>query len=536
MMMITDARRSKGEPSASSPSEVPVSPAAAAIGLSRSVALSRGGSLLLGVLCAAGSRGHLVPRSRHGLGIAAGPCGISPSAVHGALARAASSSREPSASFREQRPANCPSYTRKTSRLSGDEKRLPWGSVPHRDISRRRPPLRRIPTHGHVPSSAFLTSSTVSSATGLAGLFHPAATSRICPAGVCPSSRSRTGFRRPRHALLSLDASSCGLSRARLCALAFRALLPALSAVSSRFVGPRFDPRPSWASPSPGSLSAHRADALTSTPPTTFTAMDPSRLVRGVSPMRRLACLESGCRPARGSVPEPPSSFRKPGSRPRAPDGPLGRRAGGIASIAHATRWKCDWQGSFVARAASNASNADAPSSGRKMCRNVRGTLAAPLMADADGHLQRNSRIGRAACRERAAARTVAVSAATARDRASCRCQRQHRLQSVDAICRAGAACGAIGVTGRQSPDVQRGGRRRAYWLAATRSGPPRRADSRGAALVGSERGHAGPSARPLRCRTSFGRRARGSARRAGIQSCRLLAGAGSERHFRSAG
>ena len=90
MMMITDARRSKGEPSASSPSEVPVSPAAAAIGLSRSVALSRGGSLLLGVLCAAGSRGHLVPRSRHGLGIAAGPCGISPSAVHGALARAAS--------------------------------------------------------------------------------------------------------------------------------------------------------------------------------------------------------------------------------------------------------------------------------------------------------------------------------------------------------------------------------------------------------------------------------------------------------------
>jgi hypothetical protein len=182
-------------------------------GCPRSVALSRGGSSLLGVLCAAGSRGHRVPRSRYGLGIAAGPCGLSPSAVHGALARAASSSRELSASFREQRPANCPSYAGKphdSPAPKGASHGVPFliatsaGAV-HRSAG--------IPTYGQVPSSAFLTSSTVSSATGLAGLFHPAATSRICPAGVWPSSRSRTGFRRPRHALLSLDASSCGLTR-----------------------------------------------------------------------------------------------------------------------------------------------------------------------------------------------------------------------------------------------------------------------------------------------------------------------------------
>jgi hypothetical protein len=41
-----------------------------------------------------------------------------------------------------------------------------------------------------------------------AGLFHPAATSRVCPSGVCPSPRSRTGFPRPRHALLPLDVAA----------------------------------------------------------------------------------------------------------------------------------------------------------------------------------------------------------------------------------------------------------------------------------------------------------------------------------------
>src|SRR5437762_12594930 len=38
-----------------------------------------------------------------------------------------------------------------------------------------------------------------------AGLFHPAATSRVCPTGVYPSPRSRTGFPRPFHALVPLN-------------------------------------------------------------------------------------------------------------------------------------------------------------------------------------------------------------------------------------------------------------------------------------------------------------------------------------------
>jgi hypothetical protein len=42
-----------------------------------------------------------------------------------------------------------------------------------------------------------------------AGLFHPAATSRVCPSGVCPSPRSRAGFTRPIHALLPLDEVAC---------------------------------------------------------------------------------------------------------------------------------------------------------------------------------------------------------------------------------------------------------------------------------------------------------------------------------------
>ena len=86
------------------------------------------------------------------------------------------------------------------------------------------PPRRFSRPRGFAPPPAF------------AGLFHPAATSRVCPPGVCPSPRSRTGFPRPNHALVPLNASACGLTRASLCALAFRALLPALSAVSSEAV------------------------------------------------------------------------------------------------------------------------------------------------------------------------------------------------------------------------------------------------------------------------------------------------------------
>jgi hypothetical protein len=48
-----------------------------------------------------------------------------------------------------------------------------------------------------LPSPAFLTPSTIDSASTFASLFHLAATSRVCPSGVCSSKRSRTGFHRP---------------------------------------------------------------------------------------------------------------------------------------------------------------------------------------------------------------------------------------------------------------------------------------------------------------------------------------------------
>lgn len=70
-----------------------------------------------------------------------------------------------------------------------DTKRLPWGSTPLRDIDRRSPHSRRLPRPHFVPPSAFLTPSTACSSIGLAGLFHPAATSRIRSSGVFPPAQ-----------------------------------------------------------------------------------------------------------------------------------------------------------------------------------------------------------------------------------------------------------------------------------------------------------------------------------------------------------
>jgi len=64
--------------------------------------------------------------------------------------------------------------------------RLPGGLVPLRDINRRRHIWSASPTSQTVPSSAFRTPSMVSSATGLVGLFHPTATSRVHSPGVFP--------------------------------------------------------------------------------------------------------------------------------------------------------------------------------------------------------------------------------------------------------------------------------------------------------------------------------------------------------------
>jgi len=61
-----------------------------------------------------------------------------------------------------------------------------------------------------------------------------------------------------------------------------------------------------------------------------LTAKNPSRLVPGVSPLPGWACLDSGCRPARAFWPEPPSSFRKSGSRSRSGGLPSRRTRGWI--------------------------------------------------------------------------------------------------------------------------------------------------------------------------------------------------------------
>jgi hypothetical protein len=65
-------------------------------------------------------------------------------------------------------------------------KLLPGGSFPLRDINQERPLDPRFPGPESVPSSAFRTPSTVSAAPGLAGLFHPAAASRVRSSGVFP--------------------------------------------------------------------------------------------------------------------------------------------------------------------------------------------------------------------------------------------------------------------------------------------------------------------------------------------------------------
>jgi hypothetical protein len=249
-----------------------------------------------------------------------------PSAIGRELSHAASSSLELSASSRVLRPTTCPRYPGQSCDHPEASRAPPLGfQFPHRGVSRRRPLLPGVPSpRADGPSSTFRTSSTVCSATCLAGLFRPAATSRVCPSGVCPSPRSRTGFRRPSHALLPFDGGACGLTRASDPIFDFRALLPAESAVSTEPVRAPADPRPSWASPPPGLPSPHRGNAFTFPPPTTFTATSPLQPVLGVSPVRGSVCLGPGYRPARGFWPEPPPSFRETGSRPRVlrPTGP----------------------------------------------------------------------------------------------------------------------------------------------------------------------------------------------------------------------
>jgi hypothetical protein len=76
--------------------------------------------------------------------------------------------------------------------------RLSWGFFPHRGISVRSPLASEFPSpRPDVPSSAFLTPSTVCSSVHLAGLFHPAATSGIHLSGVISRYPAGPPRRRP---------------------------------------------------------------------------------------------------------------------------------------------------------------------------------------------------------------------------------------------------------------------------------------------------------------------------------------------------
>ena len=90
--------------------------------------------------------GLLVACSRLGLGISAGACGVSPTAVRRRLSWTVSSSRELCASSEVLQPATCPRCPARSCDLTEAQERLPWGSLPS---SRRQPAAS---THGRDPT------------------------------------------------------------------------------------------------------------------------------------------------------------------------------------------------------------------------------------------------------------------------------------------------------------------------------------------------------------------------------------------------
>jgi len=235
--------------------------------------------------------GIRVPRSRHELGLSTVPNGFSPSAVRRSLAQAASSSCELSVSFRVLRPAACPPYPEKPCGLPEAEERLPSGPLPHRGTSWRRPHEHGIPTPHPVPSSTFLTSPRVCSATDLCGLVSSrshvqglpfrglslsAEPYRVSPADSCPLAVERNSLRfdprqPPRPRLQGLaPRDECGAVR--------DCLGPDRSAPLLGF--------------SSSGCSSHASSERFHVPSgLTFTAMSPPQLVPAVLPMHGPVCV-----------------------------------------------------------------------------------------------------------------------------------------------------------------------------------------------------------------------------------------------------
>jgi len=119
-------------------------------------------------------RGHWVPCSRHALGFSAGTTGLSSSAVRLTFRRAFILPRA-SRLLQSTAATDLPFAPDSILRPNHRRKSASHGVlVPHRGINQRRLPFgRESQPHRHVPSSAFLTPSTVYSATSLCGFVSP---------------------------------------------------------------------------------------------------------------------------------------------------------------------------------------------------------------------------------------------------------------------------------------------------------------------------------------------------------------------------
>jgi hypothetical protein len=158
------------------------------------------------------------------------------------------------------------------------EERLPWGPRPS---SRRQQAAsttpQGIPTQrSKFRPRRFSRPRRFPPPPAFAGLFHPAATSRVCPSGDCPSLRSRAGFPRPRHALLPLSAAACdqrprprlqGLAPRCECGVGRDGLGLDRSAPLMGFSSSGCSPRTTWECfHIPSALGLHREEPLAAGP------------------------------------------------------------------------------------------------------------------------------------------------------------------------------------------------------------------------------------------------------------------------------
>lgn len=157
-------------------------------------------------------------RSHVDLTISGGPRGLSAETVPRQVLRKAGSSSRELCSLSETirlSPAVRAVFT------ATHVQHLPWGPCPLRDVSIRSPRPTGLPRPTFGPSSTFLASSTVYSSDCLAGLFHPATTSRVSLQGfpptnqVAPARRRRVPPRRWREAPTRLPRRQLSTRRPR---------------------------------------------------------------------------------------------------------------------------------------------------------------------------------------------------------------------------------------------------------------------------------------------------------------------------------